>query len=116
MKGGGDLLVRAPFGDQFGDASFGGREFTGGGCASADPAELGLGALRPERRAEVVEEALRLREGRAGRPPLPRAPLYRPEGEQRTRSFKWKWQRLHSLQRLNEGFDRAVLVAGADCQ
>src|SRR6266545_1362500 len=50
-----DLLVRLPFGDEFGDATFARRESVAGRTTAADPGELGPRLPRPERGAELVE-------------------------------------------------------------
>jgi len=107
------LPVRPAFGDQFGNALFGTSESTSRRRAAADASHLGLGAFRPERRAEVVEEALGLLEGLARRTSLPCSPLYGSKDKQRARSFKREWKRRQFLQSLKDGGDRGVLLAEA---
>src|SRR6185295_16778983 len=51
-EGGRDLLVRLPFGDELGDATFARREPVAGRGSAADPCELGTRLPRPERGAE----------------------------------------------------------------
>ena len=107
------LLVRASFGDQFGNALFGTSESTSRRRATADAGQLALRALRPETRAEVIEEALGLLESLARRTSLPCSPLYGSKDKQRARSFKREWKRREFLQRLKDRADRGVLLAEA---
>ena len=85
---GGDLLVGAALGGKFGDPPFGLGQLLGGGCAAADPRQLGAGLLRPESGAELVEDRKRLLERLPRGPLLLRLPAHGAEAEQRTAALE----------------------------
>lgn len=65
-QGIGDLAVLLPLADQLGDPLLGGGELAGRRHRAADTGEVVLRPLRPERRAEGLEETKRLLQGGAG--------------------------------------------------
>ena len=79
----GHFLVRPPLGDELGDPTLGRRQLAVGCGSAADPAELGSGFLRPERRAELLEDLHRLVQGRPRVPLALGTPLRPTEGQER---------------------------------
>ena len=75
----GHLLVGATRGDERRHPLFCGSEVAGRGCPAADALELGAGSLRPERRADSLEELDRGLERLPSLAPSVRAALRRPE-------------------------------------
>jgi hypothetical protein len=58
----GHFAVRPSFGDELGDTSLRSGQLTARGRPAADPPELGARALRPQRRAQLLEQTKRLLE------------------------------------------------------
>ena len=77
---GGDLLVGAALGRELGDPPLGLGQLVGGRRAAADPPELRPRLLRPQPRAQLLEDRERLLERLAGGPLLLRLPAHRRPG------------------------------------
>src|SRR5918994_1767462 len=87
---GSDLLVGATLGRERGDPLLHlGQLLLGGAAPAADPPQLGACLLRPERRAESLEDRQRLLERVAGPPLLLRLSVGRTLAEQRPGALEW---------------------------
>ena len=106
-----DLAVRLALGDERGDALLGGRERARRRRAAADPLQLGACALRPERRADPLEDRERLLERLARLAPTLRAPLRGAEREQRAPAVERKLDLRMPLERLLVRRERGVELA-----
>src|SRR5439155_7062481 len=95
----GHFAVRPPFGDELGDTSLRCRQLPARRRAAADPPKLGAGALGPQRRAQLLEEAKRSLKRIPRGAALTRLPLHESEGEERARPLERQRQPLELVER-----------------
>src|SRR6266576_1236369 len=95
----GHFTVCPTFGDELGDTSLRCRQLPARRRPAADPPELGAGALGPQRRAQLLEEAKRSLERIPRGAALTRLPLHDAKGEERARRLERKRQLLELVER-----------------
>ena len=113
---GGDLLVRPPARREIDDLLLGLGETLGARTGPADACQLGVRALRPDRRAELLEDQRGLVEGVPRGSLLPRAPERDPVDEERAAPLEPLLQLVVPCERGFEVGERALGIAGRSGQ